>query len=700
MLKAFFSSVKFPFWFFHLPILPYYLYLSCKARSLTFFANANPSMHMGGFMNTPKSDYYKKLDPALVPKFIFISPPVLTADILELMKRKKIDFPVILKPNAGERGKGVVKINDPVALALKLNRLRYDCILQEYIDYPLEFGVLYYRFPDENKKGISSIALKELPYVVGDGISSIKILLKEKKGNFRIGHIPSETIPAKGEPVFLDYVAHRNKGTIFKNYNHINRPELVDVFDRISKQLEGFYLGRFDIKVPSTEDLMAGKNIKILEVNGVNSQPIHIFDPNISFIKKYRDLARHWKLIYQISRQNTKKGLSPPSFATLRRELIEYKKHQLGIMEKSDQKSIHKVLIIGAGVSGLTTAYCLQKANYKTVVVAEYFSPNVTSNVAGALWEWPPAVCGYHQNQVSLKRSKEWCMESYAQFFELAKDKSTGVNIKPVIFFFRENVNENNFHLMKMNELKNKVKEFRHDKKIIEEEGINPNIGLVDAYCHLAPMINTDIYMEWLMKEVKKMGSEIIERKISGKIKDQEQELLTQYKCDFIINCSGLGAMELADEYMYPLRGALIRIKNDGKYFPVLNKAYCVSFDEKTKKQDIVFIVPRGENHVILGALGEKDEWDKSINLENYKPIKEMLSRCQEFLPYLKNAQLDEQEPVRVGLRPFREENVRLELDENTRIIHNYGHGGAGVTFSWGCAHEIVTLVNRMSNLC
>jgi D-amino-acid oxidase len=82
----------------------------------------------------------------------------------------------------------------------------------------------------------------------------------------------------------------------------------------------------------------------------------------------------------------------------------------------SNQK---KILIIGAGVSGLTTAFCLAKQQYKVTVIAKEFSPNITSNVAGALWEWPPAVCGYHSDEVSLERSKDWCMQSYEIFYEL-----------------------------------------------------------------------------------------------------------------------------------------------------------------------------------------------------------------------------------------------------------------------------------------
>lgn len=99
---------------------------------------------------------------------------------------------------------------------------------------------------------------------------------------------------------------------------------------------------------------------------------------------------------------------------------------------------------------------------------------------------------------------------------------------------------------------------------------------------------------------------------------------------------------------------------------------------------------------LVLGGLVEMDEWDLDIGLANYGPVREMLRRCEEFLPILRKAEMDVFEPVRVGLRPFRKQNVRLEREPDSRIIHNYGHGGSGFTFSWGCAQEVVQIVEGM----
>jgi D-amino-acid oxidase len=121
---------------------------------------------------------------------------------------------------------------------------------------------------------------------------------------------------------------------------------------------------------------------------------------------------------------------------------------------------------------------------------------------------------------------------------------------------------------------------------------------------------------------------------------------------------------------------------------PRVTTAHCVAHDLASTEQDMVFIVPRGRNMLLLGGLTEPDEWGIDIGLDSYAPVGDMMARCREFLPVLESAQVDADEPVRVGLRPFRKGNVRLDVEPGTRIIHNYGHGGSGVTFSWGCALE------------
>lgn len=354
-----------------------------------------------------------------------------------------------------------------------------------------------------------------------------------------------------------------------------------------------------------------------------------------------------------------------------------------------------KVLVIGAGVSGLTSALCLARRGFEVTIVADRFAPQVTSVVAGALWEWPPAVCGHHNDQESLARSKVWCEASYDIFANLARNPATGVFLRPATFYFKKPIAEDPWQLTKINELKAKVRLFKHDPALIAENGINPK-DLRDAYTYLAPMVDTDVYLPWLLTEVQRAGCRIFEIKLAGALHNQEKALLRQYGADAIVHCSGLGARDLAEEAVYPLRGALIRVRNDGKAMPRITQAHCISRDGSSDEPGFVFVVPRGNDFLVLGGLAEPDQWGLDIGLDNYEPIRAMYRRCVEFLPALARAEIDAAEPVRVGLRPVRPRNVRLERELGTSVIHNYGHGGSGVTFSWGCSLEVVDKVEEL----
>jgi D-amino-acid oxidase len=354
------------------------------------------------------------------------------------------------------------------------------------------------------------------------------------------------------------------------------------------------------------------------------------------------------------------------------------------------------VLVVGAGVSGLTSALCLIRRGFDVTIVADRFAPRVTSVVAGALWEWPPAVCGHHQDQVSLGRSKSWSATSYEIFTELAGDTATGVFLRPATFYFKRPIDDDPVQSQKMAELRGTVRQFRHDAALIATNGVNPALGLCDAYCHLAPLIDTDVYMQWLEGEVRKSGCRVIERKLNGLLREQEELLVREYDVGAIVNCTGLGAGELAGDRVYPLRGALIRVRNDGKRMPRVTQAHCVSHDGSANERGFIFIVPRGDDMLVIGGLAEPDVADLDIGLHNYEPIRVMYERCREFLPAIEDAEIDAAEPVRVGLRPVRPRNVRLETETRTRIVHNYAHGGSGVTLSWGCALEVVERVENL----
>ena len=147
---------------------------------------------------------------------------------------------------------------------------------------------------------------------------------------------------------------------------------------------------------------------------------------------------------------------------------------------------------------------------------------------------------------------------------------------------------------------------------------------------------------------------------------------------------------------MFPLRGALVRMVNDCKQMPSITDAHCITHDESNADQNMIYVVPRGKDRLLLGGIAEPNEWDTNINLTNCAAVRDILERCRRFMLVLRRAKFHVS-PVSVGLRPARSRNVRLECEPAHPIIHNYGHGGSGFSLSWGCAEEVADLVRTIT---
>lgn len=368
----------------------------------------------------------------------------------------------------------------------------------------------------------------------------------------------------------------------------------------------------------------------------------------------------------------------------------------------------HHIVVIGGGVSGLTTAWLLLDRGYDVTILSSDWvnqgDKRLTSQIAGALWEFPPSVCGSHRNQVSLAYSKSWSMTSYQVWATIAADPvraaTAGVKMRRSVFFFPFKVEDNPAQLQKMKEIMaSGVQGFRHDAALISLLGISPEYPVVDAYALDVPVIDTDIATEWLTKLVSDKGAYFRTEKITDDLVHIEGDILKTYHADAIVNCSGLSSKILAnDQTVYPLRGGLIRLNNDGKSFPKIETAMVISAHVATDREDgIVFIVPRNDDTLLLGGFAEKGKWDLNLTLDS--PIMQrMRARCEAFLPALKNAELQQGDSMMQGLRPGRAENVRVERETrwNSRIVHNYGHGGAGWSLGFGCAERVVHLVEEV----
>ncbi len=309
--RKFYQWEYWSFWYFYMPIYAYYLWLSLKARTMFFFTASNPLMELGGLMNYSKANVLKQIDNQYLPKIVYLESQADRAQVLTGLAAANISFPLVAKPDIGERGKSVRKIDDENALQNYLDETEGIVLLQEFILLPLEFGVLYYRFPNETSGHISSVVQKGFLTVTGDGKSTVRELLQQhSRGQLYLENITNlypelvKKCPKNQEEVLIEPIGNHSRGTVFLNANHLINADLVRVFDTISQPIEGFSFGRYDFKVSSLEDLYAGKNIKIMELNGANSEPAHIYDPKNQLWRAYRDLIRHWNIIYQVSTRN------------------------------------------------------------------------------------------------------------------------------------------------------------------------------------------------------------------------------------------------------------------------------------------------------------------------------------------------------------------------------------------------------------
>jgi hypothetical protein len=310
-----------PWWLFYLPVLPYWLYLAVKNKSLAYFTVANPGIELGGFYGESKTEILSLIDKQYLPKAISIDNSNNFSDILARMKEIDLTYPVIAKPDVGERGNQVTLIHNQHELILYHVKSKSKYIIQEYIDYEIELGVLYSRMPDLQKGKLTSITLKEFLSVMGDGKSTIlELMQKSLRARFQIDRISLElddemnNILKEGEVKLLEPIGNHCRGTKFIDNNFLISEKLNEVFDEICLPIKGFYYGRFDLKVKSIEDLYQGKNIRIMELNGASSEPGHIYDPSLTLNKAYKDLLSHWKRLADISKGNMKLGFKPVSF--------------------------------------------------------------------------------------------------------------------------------------------------------------------------------------------------------------------------------------------------------------------------------------------------------------------------------------------------------------------------------------------------
>ncbi|KAA3621389.1 MAG: hypothetical protein DWQ02_27820 [Bacteroidetes bacterium] len=297
--------------------------------------NVNPGLFTGGMGMESKYATIMMFPPELRPKTVLARPGQDFEEIKTAMKGEGLDFPLIAKPDIGYRGMLVKKVKNELELRAYLEKYPLDFLLQEFIDLPKEGGVLYYRYPDEERGKITSVTLKEFLTVKGDGESTVLELVKKSdRALLQLERLKEnyaevlQQVPPSGTEVPLGSIGNHSKGTAFINGNHLIDREMEDAFQKIVDQLEGIDYGRFDLKCTSYEDMKRGKNIKVIEINGIGAEPTHIYDPTkMSYFEAVGTITKHWKIILNMSRKNRQIGIPRLKTSDLFRYLLKHRRY-------------------------------------------------------------------------------------------------------------------------------------------------------------------------------------------------------------------------------------------------------------------------------------------------------------------------------------------------------------------------------------
>jgi len=338
MMKKFFERLSnwelWPFALIYFPISFVWVWYIIRSRAIWFFTPSNPTIAFGGFEGEGKKEMYDQLPPHTIPKTIYVMHDLSFEEVKTKLEYAGFQYPFIVKPDVGMKGILFRKIDTEDQLKKYHERIPVEYIVQDLIELPVEVSVFYYRHPTQQKGIVSGFINKELLHVVGDGKLTLKELVEQhprakhrfEEMQHRHGHRFDRVIE-QDHIFYLSYAGNHNRGAQFTNLHNEIDEQLHNVFDELSHYSKHFYYGRYDIKTTSIDDLKAGKSLMILEYNGCGAEPNHIYDCNMKLVDAYKEILKHWKALYEISKYNNRNGYPYWSFQKGYRFLQQSQKH-------------------------------------------------------------------------------------------------------------------------------------------------------------------------------------------------------------------------------------------------------------------------------------------------------------------------------------------------------------------------------------
>lgn len=333
-----------------------------------------------------------------------------------------------------------------------------------------------------------------------------------------------------------------------------------------------------------------------------------------------------------------------------------------------------EILVVGSGIMGLTTGLTLQEQGHKVKIWTKDDSKKRVSRVA-SFWE-PFASVPDPQ-----ERDKQWGLDTFKKLQEQTQKGVPGLAVIPGLTMFPREMDADPDWAQYVPTYQRQTRE--DILQLAPELGVVVQKHVQSGYTVDYPTFDMPLYLAWLEEQFTTRGGTITHRTIEDFSEPLEDS-------DTLVNCTGLGARDLlGDRALYGLRGQLVKVTRP----PGVN-ALVIDDDHP---EGMVNIMPH-PGHIMLGGTAERT----TIETPDPATTAAILKRCADVVPALRQAKVLEEV---VGLRPYREKGIRVEPEDtgiigadekNKVVVHNYGHGGSGGTFAWGCANEVARILENL----
>ena len=306
-----------PFHWLYGPVYIIFVWLVIRSRFRFFFSASNPTIYSGGFIMESKKEVYDLLPEGKYPATLYYEPGIAAEALLMDARAVGIGFPMVLKPDIGGRGRAVVIARNEEELEYYVAQYSLPFLVQSWVSYEQEAGIFFVKHPDAEAGIVTGVVGKSFGAITGDGTKTIRQLIESDdrlslyaESLFpQVGDRLEEVLPNGMKEVLVPFGNHA-RGTAFYNWNHLIDDRLHAWANRLADRIEGFHYGRLDIRFDNWDDMLKGENFSIIELNGSGSEPTHIYDPSKSVFYAWKEIVRHWFMLWRVSRANYERGAS------------------------------------------------------------------------------------------------------------------------------------------------------------------------------------------------------------------------------------------------------------------------------------------------------------------------------------------------------------------------------------------------------